>query len=44
MFLFAQDGLGVEIASPLGLLILMIGIIITVGLPFYMIKFGRKDW
>tara|TARA_Y100001968_G_scaffold290411_1_gene294181 strand:- start:1129 stop:1269 length:141 start_codon:yes stop_codon:yes gene_type:complete len=43
IFFFAQEGLGVDIASPLGLFILMVGIIITVGLPLYMIKFGRKD-
>ena len=43
IFFLAQEGLGVEIFSPLGLLILMIGIIFTLGLPLYMIKFGRKD-
>ena len=43
MELFAQEGLGVDIASPLGILILIVGIIITVGLPVYMIKFSRKD-
>ena len=43
MELFAQEGLGVDIASPLGILILIVGIIITIGLPVYMIKYGRKD-
>tara|TARA_Y100001968_G_C18720638_1_gene419977 strand:+ start:318 stop:446 length:129 start_codon:yes stop_codon:yes gene_type:complete len=41
--LFAQEGLGVEIFSPLGILILVIGVVLTVGLPFYMIKYGKKD-
>ena len=40
---FAQAGLGVEIFSPLGILILTIGIAFTVGVPVAMIKFGRKD-
>jgi hypothetical protein len=39
----AQNGLGVEIFSPLGILILVIGVIFTVGLPLAMIKFGKKD-
>ena len=43
MELFEQEGLGVDIASPLGIIILIVGIIITVGLPVYMIKFGLKD-
>ena len=43
MLFFAQAGLGVDVASPLGLLIVMIGIFITIGLPLFMIKFGRKD-
>ena len=41
--LLAQQGLGVEIFSPLGILILVIGVTFTVGLPFAMIKFGKKD-
>ena len=41
--LFAQAGLGVEIFSPLGILILVIGIAFTVGLPVGMIKYGKKD-
>ena len=41
--LFAQNELGVEIFSPLGILILVIGVIFTVGLPLAMIKFGKKD-
>ena len=41
--LFAQAGLGVDIFSPLGILILVIGVTFTVGVPFAMIKFGRKD-
>ena len=41
--LFAQAGLGVEILSPLGILILVIGVIFTVGLPVAMIKYGKKD-
>ena len=40
---FAQNGLGVEIFSPLGILILVIGVTFTVGLPLAMIKFGKKD-
>ena len=41
--LFAQNGHGVEIFSPLGILILVIGIAFTVGLPVAMIKYGKKD-
>ena len=41
--LFAQAGLGVDIFSPLGILILVIGVTFTVGVPVVMIKFGRKD-
>ena len=41
--IFAQNGLGVEIFSPLGILILVIGVVFTVGIPVAMIKFGRKD-
>ena len=40
---FSQAGLGVDIFSPLGILILVIGITFTVGLPVFMIKFGKKD-
>ncbi len=41
--LFAKNGLGVEIFSPLGILILVIGVAFTVGLPVAMIKYGKKD-
>ena len=41
--IFAQRGLGVEIFSPLGILILVIGVTFTIGLPFGMIKYGKKD-
>ena len=41
--LFAQSGLGVEILSPLGIFILVIGVAFTVGLPVAMIKYGKKD-
>ena len=41
--LFTQSKLGVEIFSPLGILILVIGIAFTVGLPLGMIKYGKKD-
>ena len=41
--LFSQAGLGVEIFSPLGILILVIGVAFTVGLPVTMIKYGKKD-
>ena len=41
--LFAQSGQGVDILSPIGILILVIGVVFTVGIPFAMIKFGRKD-
>ena len=43
MVLFAQEGIGVDILSPLGLSILLTGIIFTIGLPVFMIKKGRKD-
>ena len=42
MLLFAQEGLGVDILSPLGIFIVTLGIIFTIGLPIYMIKFGRE--
>ena len=41
--LFAQLKFGVEIFSPLGILILVIGVAFTVGLPLAMIKYGKKD-
>ena len=41
--LYAQAGQGVDILSPIGILILVIGVISTVGIPVVMIKFGRKD-
>ena len=41
--LFAQNGLGVEIFSPVGILILVIGVVFTVGIPVAMITFGRND-
>ena len=41
--LFSQAGLGVDIFSPLGILILVIGVAFTVGIPVAMIKYGRKD-
>ena len=34
---------GVEIFSPIGLLILTIGILFTVGIPLTMIIKGKKD-
>ena len=40
---FAQNGLGVEIFSPPGILILVIGVTFTVGLPVAMIKYGKKN-
>ena len=40
--LFAKNGLGVEIFSPLGILILVIGVAFTVGIPVAMIKYGKK--
>ena len=42
--IFAQERLGVEIFSPLGILILVIGVNSNVGLPFLMIKYGKKDY
>ena len=42
MFL-AQNGLGVEIFSQLEILILVIGVAFTIGLPLAMIKYGKKD-
>mgnify|MGYP001253382101 CR=1 FL=1 len=41
--LFSKTGFGVEIFSPLGIFILLIGVAFTVGVPAAMIKFGRKD-
>ena len=41
--IFAQEGLGVEIFSPLGIFILIIGVAFTIGLPVAMIKYGKKD-
>ena len=41
--LFVQVGQGVEILSPIGILILVIEVVFTVGIPVAMIKFGRKD-
>ena len=41
--LFAETGQGVDIFSPIGILILVIGVVFTVGIPVAMIKFGRKD-
>ena len=41
--LFAKTELGVEIFSPLGILILVLGVAFTVGVPVAMIKYGRKD-
>ena len=41
--LFAQAGQGVDIFSPIGILILVIGVAFTVGLPVAMIKYGKKD-
>ena len=41
--IFAQEGLGVEIFSPLGIFILVIGVAFTIGLPLAMIKYGKKD-
>ena len=40
---FAQAGQGVDILSPIGILILVVGVVFTVGIPVAMIKFGRKD-
>ena len=40
---FIQAGQGVDILSPIGILILVIGVVFTVGIPAAMIKFGRKD-
>ncbi|KGG01622.1 MULTISPECIES: hypothetical protein [Prochlorococcus] len=41
--LFAKTGQGVDIFSPIGILILLIGVVLTVGFPVAMIKFGRKS-
>ena len=41
--LFAQTGQGVDIFSPIGILILFIGVVFTVGIPVAMIKFGRES-
>ena len=41
--LFAQAGQGIDIFSPIGIFILVVGVVFTVGIPVAMIKFGRKD-
>ena len=41
--LFAKTGQGVDIFSPIGILILFLGVVLTVGRPIAMIKFGRKS-
>ena len=41
--LFVQTGQGVEILSPMGILIILIGLVITVGFPVAMIKLGKKS-
>ena len=41
--LFAQTGEGVDIFPPIGILIIFIGVVFTVGFPGAMIKFGRKS-
>ena len=41
--LFAQTGQGVEILSPIGILIILIELVLTVGFPVVMIKFGIKS-
>ena len=43
VMLFAQTGLGVEIFSLLGILILVIGVAFTVGVPVAMIDYGKRD-
>tara|TARA_B100000965_G_scaffold337175_1_gene303857 strand:+ start:1908 stop:2045 length:138 start_codon:yes stop_codon:yes gene_type:complete len=39
---FAQNGIGVEIYSPLGIFILVIGVAVTVDLPIAIIKFVKR--
>ena len=41
--IFAQEGLGVEIFSPLGNIILVIVSAFTVGIPAEMIKLDKND-
>ena len=41
--IFAKTGQGVDIFSPIGILILVIGVVFTVGIPVAMIKFGRES-
>ena len=41
--LFAQTGQGVDILSPIGILIILIGLVLTVGFPVVMIKYGKKS-
>ncbi len=41
--LLAQTGQGVDIFSPIGILIILIGLVLTFGFPIAMIKFGRKS-
>ena len=41
--LLAKTGQGVDIFSPIGILILVIGVVFTVGIPIAMIKFGRDS-
>ena len=41
--LYAQPGQGVDILSPIGILIMLIGLVLTVGFPVAMIKYGKKS-
>ncbi len=41
--LFGQTGQGVDILSPIGILIILIGLVLTVGFPVAMIKYGKKS-
>ncbi len=41
--LYAQTGQGVDILSPIGILIMLIGLVLTVGFPVAMIKYGKKS-
>ena len=41
--LFAQTGQGVDILSPIGILIILIGLVLTVGFPVAMIMYGKKS-
>ena len=43
IFFLADPSMGVDPTSPIGLTIIILGVIFTVGLPLLLILKGRKD-